>query len=79
MQSLQCTLILAKFVGGACCQHSLLMNLDKIKFLMIGVTKLLKQLPDYPIKLISPTLVALYLAVFLNQWLPNDEHILTRI
>ena len=47
------------------------MNLDKSKLLTIGVTKLLKQIPDLPIKLcvkmILSTLVALDLAVFLNQ------------
>ena len=55
------------------------MNPDKTKLLVIGVPKLLQQLPDFTITLcgkqILPTPVAKELGVFLDQWLSYDEHI----
>jgi len=55
------------------------MNPDKTKRLVIGVPKLLQQLPDFTItlsgKTISSTPVAKDLGVFLDQHLSYDEHI----
>ena len=55
------------------------MNPDKTKLLVIGVPKLLQQLPDFTITLcckpILPTPVAKDLGVFLDQWLSYDEYI----
>ena len=62
-----------------CCQNALLMNQDKTKLLVIGVPKLLQQLPDFIITLcgkpILPIPVAKDLGVFLDQRLSYDEHI----
>ena len=55
------------------------MNPDKTKLLVMGVPKLLQQLPDFTITLcgkpISPISVAKDLGVFLDQCLSYDEHI----
>ena len=62
-----------------CCDNSLLMNADNTKLLVIGVSQLLRQFPDFTITLcgkpISSTPVAKDLGVFLDQCLSYDEHI----